>query len=132
MDDIKQFAKNEKELKTVIQAVKIYSNDMRMEFEIEKCARFITKNGKRQMTEGIELPNQEKIRTHEKKQKKTYKYLGIWEAETYKQVEMKKKMIFKNTSGERQNYSKPNYIAEISLKRKIPGLSFSSDTRNRT
>ena len=44
------------------------------------------KSGRRQMTEGIELPNREKIRTLGKKE--TYKYLGILEGETIKQAEM--------------------------------------------
>ena len=39
-------------------------------FGIEKCAMLIMKSGKRHMTEGMELPNQEKIRTLE--EKKTY------------------------------------------------------------
>ena len=34
MDDIKLFAKNEKEMDTLIQAVSIYSDDIRMEFGI--------------------------------------------------------------------------------------------------
>ena len=38
MDNIKLFAKNEKELKTLIQTVRIYSQDIGMEFSIEKCA----------------------------------------------------------------------------------------------
>ena len=33
MDDIKVFAKNENELETLIQAVSIYSGDIRMEFD---------------------------------------------------------------------------------------------------
>ena len=63
MDDIKLFAKNEKkknELETLIQAVRIYSDNIRMEFAIEKYALLITKSGKRQLSEGIELSNQEK------------------------------------------------------------------------
>ena len=36
MDDIKVFAKTEKELKTLIQTVKIYSYNIGMEFGIEK------------------------------------------------------------------------------------------------
>ena len=69
------------------QGVWIYNEDIGMEFGIEKCAMFITKNWKLQMTEGIELPNQEKIVTFRKK--KTYKYLGIYEADTIKQAKMK-------------------------------------------
>ena len=34
-----------------------------MEFGIEKCVKLIMKSGKIQTTEGIELPNQERIRT---------------------------------------------------------------------
>ena len=87
MDDIKLFAKNEKELETLIQAVRIYSQDIGMEFGIEKCAMLVMKSGKRHMTDGIELPNQDRMRTLEKKE--TYKYLRILEAETIKQVQMK-------------------------------------------
>ena len=36
MDNIKLFAKNEKELETLIHAVRIYSQDIGMEFGIEK------------------------------------------------------------------------------------------------
>ena len=37
MDDIKLFAKNEKELETLINAVRIYSQDIGMEFGTEVC-----------------------------------------------------------------------------------------------
>ena len=63
MDDIKLFAKNEKELETLIHAVRIYSQDIGMAFGIEKGAMLVMKSGKRHMTEGIELPNQDRIRT---------------------------------------------------------------------
>ena len=90
MDDIKLFAKTEKELETLIQAVRIYSQDIGMEFGIEKCAMLIMKCGKRHMTEGIELLNQEKIRTLGEKE--TYTYLGILETDTIKQEEMKEQI----------------------------------------
>ena len=41
------------------------------------------------MTEGVEQLNQEKIRTP--REKKTYKYLGILEADTIKYAEMNEK-----------------------------------------
>ena len=65
------------------------------------------KSGKRHMSEGMELPNQENIRTLGEKE--TYKYLRILEADI-KQAEMNEKKL-KSISGERENYSKPNYIA---------------------
>ena len=34
-----------------------------MEFGIEKCAMLVMKNGKRQLTDGMELPNKDKIKT---------------------------------------------------------------------
>ena len=76
-----------KKLETLIHAVRIYSQDIGMEFGIEKCAMLVMKSGKRHMTDGMELPNQDKIRTL--REKETYKYLGIFEADTIKQAEMK-------------------------------------------
>ena len=61
------------------------------------------------MTEGKELPNQEKIRMLGEKE--TYKYLGILEADGIKQSEMKEKNK-KSISGEGKNYSKPNHLEE--------------------
>ena len=61
-----------------------------MKFGREKCAMLVMTSGKRDMTDGMELPNQDKIRTLGEKQ--TYKYLGILEADTIKQVEMKDKI----------------------------------------
>ena len=90
IDVIKIFAKNEKEVKTLIHAVRIYSQDIGMEFGIEKCTMIVMKRGKRHITDGMEPPNQDKIRTLGKKE--MYKYLGIMEADTITQVKMKDKI----------------------------------------
>ena len=55
-----------------------------MEFGREKCTMLIRRSGKPHRIEGIELPNQEKIETVGEKE--TYKYLGILEADTSRQV----------------------------------------------
>ena len=89
VDDIKLFAKM-KRLETLIHAVRIYSQDIGMEFGIEKCAMLVMKSAKRHLTDGMELPNQDKIR--KLGEKETYKYLGISEADTIKQLEMKDKI----------------------------------------
>ena len=60
-DDIKLLAKNEKEMEALIHAVRIYIQDIGMEFGIEKCAMLVMKSGKRHLTYGIELPNNDKI-----------------------------------------------------------------------
>ena len=62
-----------------------------MEFGIEKCAMLVMKSGKRHLTDGIELPNKDKIKSLAEKE--TYKYLGILEAYTTKQAEMKEKIL---------------------------------------
>ena len=67
----------------------------------------------RHLTDRMELPNQDKIRML--REKETYKYLGILEASTIKQVEMKEK-IRKNTSGELKSYSRQNSLAETLTK----------------
>ena len=75
---------------------------------------FIMKIGK---IEGSELRNQQRIRTF--REKVNYKYLGILEADTFKQEEMKekkKKKKKKNISDERENSTDPNFAAEISWK----------------
>ena len=87
MDDIKLFSKNEKELETLIHTFTIYSQDIGIEFGIETCAMLVMKSGKRHLSDGLELPNQDKIRTLAENE--TYKYLGIREADNIKQVEMK-------------------------------------------
>ena len=56
MDDIKLFGKK---MYSLIQAGRIYSQDIGIEF---KCAMFIIRSGKRHITERIDLLNQEKIR----------------------------------------------------------------------
>ena len=50
---------NEKELETLVP---------RMEFGLEKCAMPVTNSGKRPLTDRMELPNQEKIRSLRKKE----------------------------------------------------------------
>ena len=90
MDGIKLVTKIEKESETPVQIMRIYRDDMGMEFDIEKSAMISMKSGKRQMTEGIESPDQRKIRTLG--ETKTSKYLGILEADTIKQAERREKI----------------------------------------
>ena len=49
------------------------------------------KSDKRHLTDVMELPNQDKIRTPAENE--TYKYVGILEADIIKQVEMKIKIL---------------------------------------
>ena len=80
-----------------------------MEFGIEKRAILVMKSGKPYITDGMKLSNQDKIRTLG--ENKTYKCLGILEADTIKQVKCKTKFK-KNISKELENYSRQNSLAE--------------------
>ena len=60
---VKIFTKAEKKLEVLIQAIRIYSQGIEMEFGIEKCVMLIMKNGKYGTLKGIELLNQEDIKT---------------------------------------------------------------------
>ena len=57
MYGIRQFAKNGKEQETFKQEVRIFGDDERMEFGMEKCAMLLLKCGKQHIAEGIELSN---------------------------------------------------------------------------
>ena len=75
---------------TLIHAVRIYIQDIGMEFGIGKWATLVMKSGKRHMPDGMELLNHDKIRTL--RENESYKYLGILEANTIKQMERKDKI----------------------------------------
>ena len=68
------------------------------------------KGDKQHLTNGMERPNQDKIRTLGEKE--TYKYLSILEADTIKQVEMKDKVLKEYLRRTKKNYSRQNCLAE--------------------
>ena len=57
MDDMKLFAKNEKELETRIHTVRIYRQDIEIEFVIETCDMQVMKSVKQHITDGIKIWN---------------------------------------------------------------------------
>ena len=87
MDDLKLYAMNEKGVDSLIQTVRVFSEDIRMEFGIEKCAVLVMKRGKVVKSEGIKLPDYKTIQGL--KDGDGYKYLGILEAERIRHEEMK-------------------------------------------
>ena len=74
MDDLKLYGKNEREIDSMINTVRIFSDDIGMKFGLEKCGRLIIKRGKVVVTQGL-LLDIGKIRDVEVE--KGYKYLGI-------------------------------------------------------
>ena len=114
MDDIKLFVKKEKGLEILKLTIRIYSQGIGMEFGIEKYAMLIMRSRKRQITEGIELPNKEKSEHLEKR--KNYKYSRIMEVDTIKQVEAKEKKSNKEYLRQMRKLLKPSSAAGISLR----------------
>ena len=90
-----------------------YRKDVLMKFGIEKCAILVMKSSKPHLTDGMELPNLDKIRTLGPKE--NYKYLDILEADTIKHVEMKEKKITRTISREQESYSRQNYQTNIGI-----------------
>ena len=82
MDDLKLLAKNEGQLESLIHTVRIFSDDIRMEFGLSKCAVLVMKRGKFERSEGIDMPNGEIMKSIE--EGGGYKYLGILEADGIK------------------------------------------------
>ena len=70
IDDIKLFAKyKKKNLDILIQTIRIYSQNIRTKFRIEKCSMLKMRREKRQIIEGIKLPSQERIGMSGEKEK---------------------------------------------------------------
>ena len=55
MDDLQTFAKNNLEKTGLLTIVKGYSDDIKMEFGLDKCAKFTFKFGKLTTTDKIQI-----------------------------------------------------------------------------
>ena len=79
MGDLKLYSKSERTLDSVIEAVKIFSQDIRMQFAINKCAMLVMKKGKIVKSDDIQFPNDKVINSLEEGE--SYKYLGVLEVD---------------------------------------------------
>jgi hypothetical protein len=76
MDDLKLYASDQKQLKSLLETTAIFSNDINMEFGLDKCAILNVKRGKIETTENLTL-NLSEIGIPALKLDETYKYLGV-------------------------------------------------------
>ena len=90
MDDLKLYSRNEKELDSLVQIMRVFIEDIEMEFGIEKCAMLVIEQGKIVKSVGIELPDGKVIKSLQERE--SYKYLGILEADRFLGGEMKLKV----------------------------------------
>ena len=89
MDDLKLFSPNRQETVKQIEVVKRFSDDINMEFGLDKCAFLTLRRGRRIDTENIQVDD--KI-IEQLEQADVYKYLGIEESERIEQGKMKEKI----------------------------------------
>ena len=74
-------------MNSLIQTVRIFSEDIGMEFGIEKCAMLVMEKGKIVKSVGIELPGGKFIKSL--LEGEIYNYLGILEADKLSEAKMK-------------------------------------------
>ena len=90
MDDLKLYSCNEKGMDSLVQTVHVFSEDIEMEFGIEKCAILVIEKGKIVKSVDMELPDGKVIKSLQ--EGGIYKYLGILEADRFLEEEMKLKV----------------------------------------
>ena len=90
VDDLKTFAKNESQQQGLLTIVKSFSDDINMEFGLEKCAKASFKRGKLVSTADMEIDTNTKIKDLEPDG--TYKYLGVDEGDGIQHSTMKEKI----------------------------------------
>ena len=83
------YSRSEKGLDSLVQTVRVFSEDIGMEFGIEKCAMLAMGKGMILKSVGIELPGGKVIKSLQEGE--SCKYLGILEAD--KLLEQKMKLI---------------------------------------
>ena len=66
MDDLKLYSRNEKELNSLVQTIRVFSEDIGMEFGIEKYAMLVKEKGKIVKSVGMELLDAKVIKSLQK------------------------------------------------------------------
>lgn len=90
MDDLKTYTQNENEQSGILHTVKTFSDDILMEFGLDKCAKATFRKGKLTTSENIQLDVDTVIQQLEPDS--TYKYLGINEGDGIQHASMKEKI----------------------------------------
>ena len=89
MDDLKLYGQNEKELDILVGKVKEYSDDIGMQFGLDKCGVLVVERGVRKRCEEIVLPGGDRIKEIDEG---GYKYLGVLEADMILEKDMKERL----------------------------------------
>ena len=90
MDDLKLYNSRQEDLKRQIRTVHRFSNDIGMEFGLDKCAKISIIKGKHQPTDDIEIDHNKHIKELDRDEQ--YKYLGIIETIGLNHKEMRQRL----------------------------------------
>ena len=90
MDDLKAYAMNDEQLAKLPDILKTFSDNIKMEFGLDKCAKATFIGGKLTKTSEIILNNDTAIKDLD--QNGRYKYLGIKESNGIQHSAMKEKI----------------------------------------
>ena len=81
MEELKLYSRSEKGVDSLVQTVRVFSEDIGMEFGIEKCVMLVMEKGKILKSVGIELPDGKVSKSLQEGE--SYKYLEILEADKF-------------------------------------------------
>ena len=84
MNDLKLYSRSEKGFDSLVQTIRVFSEDIEMEFGIEKCAMLVMEKREIVKSVGIELPDGEVIMSLQEGES-----LGILEAGQFLEQKMK-------------------------------------------
>ena len=90
MDDLKTYSKDDNQQAGFLTVVTKFSDDIRIEFGLEKCAKATFKRGKLTKTSDLQIDINTSIR--ELDEEEAYKYLGINEGDGIQHAAMKEKV----------------------------------------
>ena len=86
IDDLKLYGASEDQLDSLVQVVRIFSQDIKMSFGLGKCAVLEMRRGRQVGSSGIELPDDQHIGEIEEE---GYKYIGILQLDQTLNTKMK-------------------------------------------
>lgn len=118
MDDLKLYAKSDSQLQEELSIVAQFSQDIGMEFGLEKCAMITIKRGKIAERTNEETEDTDRVQFKELGKDDKYKYLGIEENAEIQQRDMKEKTL-------REFYHRVRLVlrSELNAKNKMTALN---------
>ena len=115
-DDLKHYAKNDKEFEGLFSTVKQFNDDIGMEIGLGKCAKAIFRKGNRTRTTAVELDIDTTVR--ELGEDETQKYLGIDEG-----IGIKNSHVKERIRKECYRQTRAKLKTELNLANKIKAIS---------